>query len=228
MSNNSLSHKVYEKLKDLIIKLELRPEEPLVESRIAAELSVSRTPIREALIRLSRENLVTLIPSKGAFVISVSPQNLEEVFLVREALEGIAAGIAACKIPDSELESLEIKFSEAEKCWGEDSIGHTVDEIHQIIIKYGGNTLIEEILNNLAGQIKLFQNYALEIRGRDKLSYQEHKEIYMALKFHKSEMAEKAMRKHIKSTKKSLLSSWIVSGNETIQKNIKLQLHEGG
>ncbi len=173
--NRSLSYKVFLEIKNRILKLELKPGTPLIENKIAEQLSVSRTPVREALIKLSKENLVTLISGKGAFVSLVSLQDLEELFVVREALEGIATNIATLKISDFVMESLEEEFKSEEIKW-ENGKGETIDNIHQIILDFSGNNMIKKILNDMKGQIDRFHNLALKIKNRDNLSFQEHKE----------------------------------------------------
>lgn len=211
MVNRNLSYKVYQEIKNRILKLELQPGAPLIENSIAEQLSVSRTPVREALIKLSRENLVTLISGKGAFVSSVSLQDLEELFTVREALEGIATNVATLKVSDSIIEFLQEEFKREEIRW-ENGNGETLDNIHQIILDFSGNNMIQKILKDMKGSIDRFHNFALKIKNRDKLSFQEHKEIFEALKKRQPELAEKRMRYHIISTKNSLVSNWVING----------------
>ena len=140
---------VYQKLKEKICELDLKPGEPLVENTLAERLAVSRTPVREAFQLLSQERLVHLVPGKGAFVSTVNTQDLVEIFTVREALEGMATKLAASKIPDHILAFLGCKFDQ-ETCnkWELEQSGDTVEELHSLIIKYSSNNLVKDIINN--------------------------------------------------------------------------------
>src|SRR5438045_733067 len=84
----------YQRLKTLILNGQIAMEESLAERPLAAQLGVSRTPIREAIFQLEREGLVRTIEGKGAFVASLSVEDIIEIYNVREGLEPIAARLA--------------------------------------------------------------------------------------------------------------------------------------
>ena len=86
---------VYEEVRQAIIDLRLQPGEPLREATMAEQLGVSKTPVREALTRLEQEGLVETTSFKGAVVSGYSPQDLQEIYELRELLEGAAARAAA-------------------------------------------------------------------------------------------------------------------------------------
>ena len=98
---------VFEALRDAIIRGILKPGERLMEVQLAEELGVSRTPVREAIRKLELEDLVVMIPRKGAYVSGISLKDIADVFEVRAAVEALAAGLAAERITDEELEELE-------------------------------------------------------------------------------------------------------------------------
>lgn len=102
---NDRSH-VYDELKRRIVLIEYEPGEVLREKDLIEEFNVSRTPIREALIRLETEGLVRIIPNSGTIVTEVSFQNLKDVFEVRSYLIRLAGRLAAARITDDELASL--------------------------------------------------------------------------------------------------------------------------
>lgn len=93
------SEVAYLQLRQEIVTLVVQPGEPLSESVTAARLGISRTPVREAIQQLAQENLVTMIPDRGAFVASFSLTDIIELFQLRLALEPVAAKLAA-KAPD--------------------------------------------------------------------------------------------------------------------------------
>ena len=85
----------------------LKPGERLMEIRLAEELGVSRTPIREAIRKLEQEGFVVMVPRRGTYVADISLKDISQVFEIRGALEELAAGLAAERITPDELERLE-------------------------------------------------------------------------------------------------------------------------
>jgi DNA-binding GntR family transcriptional regulator len=106
---------VVDHLRRLILSRALKPGERLVQSALAEELGVSRTPIREALHKLDSEGLVTISAYKGAAVADFSLEELQEIYCVRIALEGYAAYLAAQRITDDELRELEALVRQMEE-----------------------------------------------------------------------------------------------------------------
>ena len=104
---NQVREAVYRHLKDLLLSGRFSPGERLSEPLLAQELGVSRTPVREALMRLAEEGLVELVPGKGARVRVFAPEEVEEVYGVRALLEGEAAREAALRATPWELAELE-------------------------------------------------------------------------------------------------------------------------
>ena len=95
---NSLSNQVYLHLRDAILNGTYQAGDSLVETKLAEELGVSRTPIREALRQLELEELVTAVPSRGAVVQGISPQDVDDIFVIRLLIEGQAARWAALRM----------------------------------------------------------------------------------------------------------------------------------
>ena len=98
---------VYETLRAAIMRCELKPGEKLVMDNLSVELDVSPIPIRGALQRLQAEGLVQIVPHSGAIVSSISPDTIDEVFLLLEALESTAFTVAAQKATEAEIARLE-------------------------------------------------------------------------------------------------------------------------
>src|SRR6056297_804513 len=95
-----LGNIVYESLKESILNGSLKPGEKLMESRIAEDLGVSRTPVREAIRKLEKEKYVKMIPRKGAYVEDLTMEDILEVLEIRIVLEGLASKLAARNISD--------------------------------------------------------------------------------------------------------------------------------
>src|SRR5690349_9734612 len=102
-----LERRVYERLRDDIISGVLQPGDQLVEARLAADLGVSKTPVREALIRLQRDGLVSIEPYRGARVLEPSPDDVREIVELRELLECHVARQLAQTRPERVLRALE-------------------------------------------------------------------------------------------------------------------------
>lgn len=101
-----LYEKIFEVIKEKILMGILKPGDPLVEVKLAEELGVSRTPIREALRQLELEGLVYSIPHKGAFVAGVTAQDIEDIYTIRMLLDGLAARWAARRLQKMKKMSL--------------------------------------------------------------------------------------------------------------------------
>ena len=102
----SLRGKVFVRLENDIINGKYKQGESLNESRVANELKVSRTPVREAIRQLELEGLVAYIPNKGAIVKGLSPEDIRDIFEIRMKIEGLAAKRAAANITPGQLKEL--------------------------------------------------------------------------------------------------------------------------
>lgn len=98
---------VIENIRDAILSGDFPAGMRLTELQLADEMGVSRTPIREAIRNLEQEGLVVMIPRRGAYVADVSIHDINEVYEIRTALETLAAGLAAERIEDSEIEEMD-------------------------------------------------------------------------------------------------------------------------
>src|SRR5690349_17281314 len=105
-----LTNQAYIRLRKMILAGGLHPRDRLVESELASKLSVSRTPIREALQKLHAEGLVAEAPRKGYVVADFPPEFIIDNYAVREVLEGLAARLAATNASDLELMQLEVEL----------------------------------------------------------------------------------------------------------------------
>ena len=107
MAGESLRGKVFEKLRNDILRGKYKKGDELVECTIGKEMGVSRTPVREAIRQLELEGLVQLIPNKGAFVTGISSKDVMDMYLIRAKLEGLCAAMAAEHVTEEQLEKME-------------------------------------------------------------------------------------------------------------------------
>ncbi|MGI6119933.1 MAG: GntR family transcriptional regulator [Desulfosporosinus sp.] len=197
---------VFESLRDAILNGILKPGERLMEIQLAKEMGVSRTPIREAIRKLELENFVVMIPRKGAYVAGVSMKDVADVFEIRSALEGLAAGLAAERITDDELEQMEqvLFISDSEDEIDLEKYINTDTEFHALIYQASRNERLVQILANLLEQIQRFRSTSLAIPGRNKLAIDEHKKIFEALRNHDSVEAQSLAMAHIETAENAM------------------------
>ncbi len=204
-SKASLSEIAYSKLKSLILHLTLRPGDPITELDLIETLGMSRTPVRQALNRLAQEGFVSLLPRKGWYVTEISLRDIHEIFIVREALEGMAARVATEIVTDAALTELNQYMAAIEI--DEKNEADPGDKIHDKILAIANNQRISGVLQLYEDHLKRFHYVALRLPGRITQSYKEHQEVVGAMNDRNSDLAEAAMRKHIQSSRKSLFDS---------------------
>jgi DNA-binding GntR family transcriptional regulator len=201
---------VFDSLREAIIQGRLKPGERLMEMQLADEMGVSRTPIREAIRKLELEGFVVMIPRKGAYVSGISVKDIVDVFEVRAALEGLAAGLAAERITDDEMEKLErilVKITEVTDLDDIEVIVEIDTEFHDLIYMACRNERLVQIITHLKEQIQRFRTTSLAQPGRLRDALSEHRLIVEAIGDRNVEMAQNLAREHIDSAEQSLLNA---------------------
>jgi len=204
-----LSKKVYKILKKEIIKGSFKPGTKLPESRIAKQLGVSRTPVREALRELAAEGFVKMNPNQAIIVKNISIKDLLEVLQIRGVLEGLAARLAAPLITEEKIKVLETCNENMEKFIIKNNVlafGKESNKFHELILDVCGNDRLTQIRKNLADQIYRFRNISLHIPGRLESALIEHREITEALKQGDADKADALSKTHIANVLKNILS----------------------
>lgn len=199
---------VFETLREAIINAVLKPGERLMEIQLAEEMGVSRTPVREAIRKLELEGFVVMIPRKGAYVAGISMKDIADVFEIRTALESLAAGLAAERITEEELEQLErilVKIGECVKNNDLELLIEIDTEFHDTLFKASRNERLVQIVSNLREQIQRFRTASLSTPGRMKYALEEHKKIVEAVSERDVELAQALAREHIENAENSML-----------------------
>ncbi len=195
----------YREIRRAIIIGELRSGDTLQEAKLATRIGVSRTPIREALSRLSAEGLVVLQRYKRGYVSHFSSKDVSEVFRLRGVFEGHAAGRAATRISDADiarLEDLEQRMEELFERLGWNAHLEGFDdlntEFHAIIAHAADSPRLERILaSSLELPASIFNSYAEPVDERTRRTHAQHREIISALKMRNPYWAEAAMSGHL-------------------------------
>jgi DNA-binding GntR family transcriptional regulator len=198
-----LKDKVYLALRDAITRMDIysdRDPPKLDERRLADELGVSRTPVREALSRLEQEGLVQLIPRRGAFVVRKTKAEILEMIHVWAALEGMAARLATERASDAELESLSAlaeSYQEPGAVAGHiDEYSDTNIRFHQAIISLAGSSLIASLSEALFVHMRSIRARTIGERDRADRSVIDHSAIVNALRARNTEVAEQLVKQH--------------------------------
>jgi len=186
----------------------------LDEKRLAAQLGVSRTPVREALARLEHEGLVEIIPRRGVRVVRKSKAEIVEMIIAWAALESMAARLATERAPDDEIAALRTLFSEFE----EDELRSHLDEysaanlrFHQRIIELGHSQLIADMADDLLVHVRAIRRHTIGEADRVERSIVDHMHIIEALEARDTELAERLVRDHALNLARHVESSWVSS-----------------
>lgn len=195
-----LSEKIAEDVKTLIFEGVFEDGDRLNEVHLAERLSVSRTPLREALQRLELSGLVEIIPRRGAFVRQPGPIELSEMFEVMSLLEAACSQLAASRISDQALLDLEdvntLCQTATEK--GDSNAYYIENErFHQIIYRQSGNNFLEQETLKLQKRLEPFRRVQLRLRGRLEQSMSEHRNILDALTAADPEKAARTIKEHV-------------------------------
>jgi DNA-binding GntR family transcriptional regulator len=205
--HNSLHDEVASRLRERIFAGDLAPGTFIDEVKVAEEMSISRTPLREALKVLTAEGLVRHEPRRGCFVAEVTEKDLDEIFPVIALLEGRCAYDAARHASDADLAALEIlhdKLSRHAKAKRINDYYAANFAIHEAIITLADNRWLAQVISDLRKIVKLARLQQLHAPGRLEQSLSEHLAVFAALKARDPEGAEAAMRTHLTRQREAL------------------------
>ncbi len=196
----SLQQLVYGWVKDAILSGRFEPGTRLVEQSLSKELGVSRSPLREALRRLEQEGLVRAAPRRGVSVVAPSVRDVDDVYAIRAALEGLAARLAAGRVDETAEVRLARILDRMERAIarGELKLAASADaSFHAAILEYGGNGRLVDLSSGLADLVRRVRLAVLAQRGRAEAALAEHREILEALAHRDPARAERHMQSHI-------------------------------
>lgn len=200
LAPRALYEEVAELLRQRIFRRELEPGSWIDELKIAEELGISRTPLREALKVLATEGLVTMKVRRGAYVTEVSEQDLADVYHLLSLLESDAAGVVAERADDTQLRELQALHDELEAATGDRERFFAINErFHMRLLEMADNRWRQQMVADLRKVMKLNRHNSLLKTGRIEESLAEHREIMRALLARQGELAARRMREHFDS-----------------------------
>jgi DNA-binding GntR family transcriptional regulator len=199
--------RVYAALRDAIVRSELEPGRQLSENELAARLGVSRTPIREALVRLRDERLVDIVPQLGTFVTPINPLAVADAQFIREALECAAVRCAADRMTEDDHVSLEDNLRSQERAHeaGDyDAFAALDDQFHQTLCDLSGHTMVWSVSQRAKSHLNRVRRLSLPRPHYLAEMIGEHRAIVVALADHDADGAERALRHHLRMVLREL------------------------
>ena len=207
-SYKPLRELVCEHIREAIINGVFAPGERLMEIQMADEMGVSRTPVREAIRKLEMEGFVVMIPRRGTYVSNMSIKDINDVYEIRISLDTLAAGLAAERISDEELEELQRLLVKVGNAMEENDMAKVVEadiEFHDVLYKASRNERLRNIINNLREQITVIRGVSMRYPGRLKDTQEEHRRLVECIAARNVEKSQEAARIHLENAERTLM-----------------------
>ena len=202
----NLRDQVYDILKKRIIFRKIGSGKKINEEELAKALGVSRTPIRETLLRLEHEGIVKIIPRRGAFVVSQSDDKVSDLLQVREVLEGLVARLATENMKNELLDRLRLCLEKVSSADNDEDrlLKYTPADIefHALLLEACDNKLLKNMMESVNVHLQMVRLRTVALPGRPEQTVREHYEILAAIQKRDPDLAEKRMREHVASVRK--------------------------
>lgn len=199
-----LGENAYTRIREAIRSGNLQPGDRVTESEIASWLSMSRTPVREAILRLEAEGLLTHAPRQGLVVARLDYQAVIELYTMRAVLEGTAARLAATHASDVEIEALRDMLAAEHNLDATQAkqASQLNRRFHETIYRAAHNRYLLKSLGALGDAMVLLGNTTLALPGRHDTALAEHANILKAISNRDPTTAEEVARDHIKAAQR--------------------------
>jgi DNA-binding GntR family transcriptional regulator len=202
ITNLHLKDEAYRVIKEAITSLKFQPGDPIMEGKLAKNLGISKTPVRNALVRLEQEGLVQTIPFRGTFVSLLTVRDVREIYEVRGALEELAIRKLAERVSSVDLQRLRaaIDASAVQLHGGhlEQSL-ESIREFHEGLVQLSDNHWLIDMYASLADHLTRIRNICGHIPGRVEKDAPQHMAIVDAIERPDLEAAVGALRTHLDS-----------------------------
>ena len=191
---------VHMTLREAILHGALRAGQPLGEIQLAEIFGRSRTPVREAILKLESEGLAARFPRRGLMVAEITREEVLEVYAVREMLDGLSARLAAQGIQPTELDRLawlNDRIRVAAAAGDRKALINLNIEFHEAICKASRNTLLQEFMRRIHEWVRRFEDTTMTYPGRGVAACNEHDALIEAIRSRDPDAAEKIAREHM-------------------------------
>jgi DNA-binding GntR family transcriptional regulator len=196
----TIADAIYRHLHKAIVSMELEPGMPISEKGTALAQGVSRTPVREAILRLADERLVEVVPQSGTYVARIPLSALQEAIVVRRALEGATVRTATAKATPGQIMSLRATIERQKETAeaGEEAAFHKADEeFHAGIAAIAGYPGIWNLIRQVKVQVDRYRRLTLPQEGRMRLVVGEHAAVVEAMAEGDAARAVRRMEEHL-------------------------------
>lgn len=184
-ASKSLVEQAYDEIKKRILTNAYPPGHQALEQEVAEDLGVSRTPVREALIRLENEGLVSLVPRRGMRVTPLQPKDMREIYEVLTAVETMAVELLARQKPSkTALKAASTSLEKMEKSLREDNLeawAEADDQFHRALLDACGNSRLAAIAATVRDQGHRARLLTLRLRPKPNKSNKEHRDVFKAI-----------------------------------------------
>lgn len=194
------SEVVYRDLRSAIIAMELVPGTPIVEKELTQRYGISRTPVREAVLKLAEDRLVDVVPKSGTFVARIPLSVLREALVARRALEEVTVRAATARASKSQIMQLRaiIQLQQEMADAGDDKSFHRADEeFHTTIAAVGRFPGIWDMIQQIRIQVERYRRLTLPYKGRMQMVVDEHKAVLDAISSGDADQAARCMHEHL-------------------------------
>lgn len=210
-SDTTIADNVYHQLHKSIINLDLKPGSPISEQEIAQAEGVSRTPVREAILRLSKECLVEVVPKSGTYVGRIPLASLPEALIAKNSLEQVTIKAAAKRATPSQIMKLKASLEEQREAASANNyeyFNQADDAFHQLIACIAGYPSIWVMIKQLKVQIDRTRRLILQDEGVMAMTLEEHALIVEAIEDNNPAIASSLMEEHMERIDKKTVVEW--------------------
>ncbi len=199
-SAKTLVDRVYHEIQHRILHNVWPTGHQALEQELALELGVSRTPVREALIRLQRDGLVKVVPRHGMRVLPISVVDVQEIYQILTSLEALAVELAAARKPSpKEMKALERAAQdmlEAQEAADLKAWARADERFHFHLVELSGNRILVEVVDNFWGRAQRARLTLLSMRKITATSTRDHAKLLAAIRAGNSKLARETLEEH--------------------------------
>jgi DNA-binding GntR family transcriptional regulator len=208
MSKKDLSTTVFYEIRDKILNFEILPGVKVPDKDIAEEMGISRTPVREALFRLAENGLIHAKPNRGFTVRTYTAKEVEDLYNMREALEGLAVKLTIRNINESKIKSFYDLMERYKNLLNTNDVltfNKLDQEFHDLIAKHSENEFLKQNLRSMHDKVWLIRRYLYFLPGTFQEAYEEHSNIIECVEKRNTNKAKAAMSQHILRAMKDII-----------------------
>ncbi|QKG21561.1 GntR family transcriptional regulator [Actinomadura verrucosospora] len=212
----SLAEKAYDMIKADIVSCRLRPGQLVIEADLAERYGMSKTPVRAALNLLSREKLVSVLPRKGTLIASISVQDIQHTYFLRQLLEPEAAALAARHATPDQIEDL-VRLAGSTDTGDEHTAALRHNrQFHVAVAEASANPRLAAMVSELLTEVERFYNSHAAYHDSDHLRSDRHQELVEAIRAGDAERARSVTIENIRRSRKHLIAALVGESDEAI------------